>query len=106
MSGGIAYVLDEAGDFGRRCNRQLVDLEPLDEEAEAMAVEALIRKHADVTGSVRARKLLLQWETVRRQFVKIMPRDYRRVLQAQEKARREGREPLWEELLGTGVQRG
>jgi glutamate synthase (ferredoxin) len=99
MSGGIAYVLDEAGDFGRRCNRQLVDLEALEDAAETSEVEALIRKHADLTGSVRAQKVLLQWEAARRQFVKIMPRDYRRVMQAQEKAHREGREPLWEELL-------
>jgi glutamate synthase domain-containing protein 3 len=99
MSGGIAYVLDEEGDFARRCNRQMVDVEPLEIE-DAALVESLVHKHAQLTQSVRATRLLLHWERVLPKFVKVMPRDYRRVLLAQEKAKAEGREPLWEELLG------
>ena len=104
MSGGVAYVLDEAGDFERRCNQGMVDLEPLDAEADISLVRDLIRKHAEYTQSTRAAKVLANWDRMLSKFVKVMPRDYRRVLLAQEKAQSEGREPLWEELLG--VQRG
>ncbi len=99
MSGGIAYVLDEEGDFARRCNRQMVDVEPLEIE-DAALVESLVHKHAQLTQSVPATRLLLCWERALPKFVKVMPRDYQRVLLAQEKAKAEGREPLWEELLG------
>jgi glutamate synthase (ferredoxin) len=104
MSGGVAYVLDEAGDFESRCNKGMVDLESLDAEADILLVRDLIRRHADYTQSARAAKVLANWDRMLSKFVKIMPRDYRRVLLAQEKAQSEGREPLWEELLG--VQRG
>jgi glutamate synthase (ferredoxin) len=104
MSGGVAYVLDEAGDFERRCNQGMVDLESLYVEADILLVRDLIRKHAEYTHSARAAKVLANWDRMLSKFVKIMPRDYRRVLLAQEKAQSEGREPLWEELLG--VQRG
>jgi glutamate synthase (ferredoxin) len=104
MSGGVAYVLDEGGDFERRCNQGMVDLEPLDAVADISLVRDLIRKHAEYTQSTRAAKVLANWDRMLSKFVKVMPRDYRRVLLAQEKAQSEGREPLWEELLG--VQRG
>jgi glutamate synthase (ferredoxin) len=100
MSGGMAYVLDEAGDFERRCNKELVDLEPLAEEADVALVLSLIRKHSEYTRSTRAAKVLAAWESLRSKFVKIMPRDYRRVLTAQAQAAAEGREPTWNELLG------
>jgi glutamate synthase domain-containing protein 3 len=100
MSGGIAYVLDEVGDFERRCNRGLVDLEPLADEADIALVLALIRKHSEYTRSGRAAKVLAGWDGLRSKFVKVMPRDYRRVLAAQAKASAEGREPTWGELLG------
>jgi glutamate synthase (ferredoxin) len=104
MSGGVAYVLDEAGDFPRRCNRDLVDLEPLEDAEDIALVLALIRKHSEHTQSNRAAKVLAVWDALRTKFVKIMPRDYRRVLTAQAKAKSEGREPSWNELLG--VQNG
>jgi glutamate synthase (ferredoxin) len=100
MSGGIAYVLDEVGDFGRRCNREMVDLEPLAAEEDVALVLSLIRKHSEYTRSGRAAKVLAGWEVLRPKFVKIMPRDYRRVLAAQAQAKAEGREPTWNELLG------
>jgi glutamate synthase (NADPH/NADH) large chain len=100
MSGGIAYVLDEVGDFERRCNRGLVDLEPLADEADIAQVLALIRKHSEHTRSSRVAKVLAGWDVLRSKFVKVMPRDYRRVLAAQAKASAEGREPTWGELLG------
>ena len=99
MSGGIAYVLDETGDFGRRCNREMVDLESLAEEDIALVL-SLIRKHSEYTRSSLAAKVLANWQSAAAKFVKIMPRDFRRVLAAQAKAEAEGREPTWNELLG------
>jgi glutamate synthase (ferredoxin) len=100
MSGGIAYVLDEAGDFPQRCNREMVDLEPLADEEDIALVLQLIRKHSEHTRSHRAAKVLATWDVLLPKFVKVMPRDYRRVLTAQAKAKAEGREPTWNELLG------
>jgi glutamate synthase (ferredoxin) len=99
MSGGVAYVLDEEGDFERRCNHEMVDLEPLGDD-DAALVLSLVRKHSEYTRSNRAAKVLASWDALRPKFVKIMPRDYRRVLTAQAQAKAEGREPTWNELLG------
>ncbi len=82
MSGGVAYVLDEDGKFASRCNRSMVDLESL-EESDAQTVHDLIRRHYDYTKSAVAWRLLSGWKDVQRQFVKVMPVDYRRVLQEQ-----------------------
>ncbi len=100
MSGGVAYVLDEAGDFSRRCNREMVDLEPLADAEDAALVLSLVRKHGAYTRSNRAAKVLAAWDVLQPKFVKVMPRDYRRVLGAQARAKAEGREPTWNELLG------
>jgi glutamate synthase (ferredoxin) len=81
MSGGIAYVLDEAGDFDRRCNMDMVSLEPMG-EAEAEQVQAMIQKHAYYTNSTRARHILAHWEALAPLFVKVMPKDYKRMLDA------------------------
>jgi len=81
MSGGIAYVLDEIGDFGEfRCNREMVDLEELTDPAEVDLVRDLIAKHALYTQSTVARRLLDKWDDYQAKFVKVMPIDYRRVL--------------------------
>ena len=77
MSGGIAYVLDEDGSFAGRCNHQLVGLEALDEDDEAI-VTALMEEHADRTGSPVAARLLAEWNPAR--FVKVIPHDYKRAL--------------------------
>ncbi len=79
MSGGIAYVYDKDRRFEGRCNLDLVDLEPLSEDDDE-EVKALISEHAQRTGSLVARNLLASWERRRDQFVKVMPRDYKRVL--------------------------
>ncbi len=99
MSGGIAYVLDVDGAFGTRCNHTLVDLEEPDEE-DLDLVRDLMRRHAQATGSSLGRRLLADWASTRTMFVKVMPRDYRRVLTAEAKARAEDREPAFEELVG------
>ena len=87
MSGGVAYVLDAAGDFERRCNRTLVDLEPLDED-DCELVVMLLGRHVRLTGSPYAARLLMNWDANRGRFVRVMPREYRRVLEASEDVRR------------------
>ena len=82
MSGGVAYVLDEAGDFATRCNTQMSDLESPDDPEEIADLRHLIQNHADYTGSKKAAYVLANWDTLLPKFVKVMPRDYKRVLQA------------------------
>ena len=102
MSGGIAYVLDPTGTFDQRCNPGMVDLETLDDE-DAELVQKLIRRHVDHTASSSGQAVLDRWDTARPAFVKVMPRDYKRVLMAEAKARAESREPGFAELVGTGA---
>jgi glutamate synthase domain-containing protein 3 len=80
MSGGIAYVLDEAGLFAGRCNTDLVDLEAPDAD-DLKAVRALVSEHARRTGSTVAQRLLDRWDTQPPTLVKVMPRDYRKALE-------------------------
>jgi glutamate synthase (ferredoxin) len=116
MSGGIAYVLDEEGDFTQRCNLSMVELEPIPEEENAAAaggngelethgkvqidhvaghddatLKSLIQRHLLYTGSERARRVLENWAAYLPKFVKVMPLEYRRALSemAQEMARHE-----------------
>ena len=81
MSGGIAYVLDEDGTFAERCNSGLVDLEPLVADADVAEAKALVEKHLRYTGSTVAERLLDDWQGAIGRFVKVMPRDYKRVLE-------------------------
>jgi glutamate synthase (ferredoxin) len=80
MSGGIAYVLDEAGDFATRCNMELVGLEKLEDPNEIEQVWKLIQRHQTYTHSERAAKILADWKHYVPKFVKVMPQDYKRVL--------------------------
>jgi len=81
MSGGIAYVLDERGDFAeKRCNRAGVDLEPVIDTADIQLLRALIAKHFEYTGSPRAEWILDNWSAMLPQFVKVFPHEYKRVL--------------------------
>jgi glutamate synthase domain-containing protein 2/glutamate synthase domain-containing protein 1/glutamate synthase domain-containing protein 3 len=82
MSGGVAYVYDVDRRFASRCNTELVDLEGLG-DADADEVKALISEHAQRTGSIVARNLLASWDRgASERFVKVMPRDYKRALEA------------------------
>ena len=82
MSGGIAYVLDETGDFGRhRCNLEMVTLEPLVQKEDIAELKDLIQKHWECTQSPVARRVLDGWEQILPRFVKIMPRDYKHALE-------------------------
>jgi glutamate synthase (ferredoxin) len=86
MSGGTAFVLDEAGDFPRRCNHEMVDLEAVGDGEDVAALRDLLIQHAGYTGSRVAARLLGDWDASVARFVKVMPRDYRRVL-LEEKAK-------------------
>ncbi len=90
MSGGVAYVLDEKGDFATRCNSGMVDLLTLEDKEEIDALYELIKKHADLTKSQQAFKVIALWEQMLPKFVKVMPRDYARVLKALKKAKDDG----------------
>ena len=90
MSGGVADVLDEAGDFWRRCNPQMVALEHLDDADEIAEVRLMIQRHADYTRSPRAFKILARWDEMVPKFVKVMPKDYKRVLQSLKRVREAG----------------
>jgi len=81
MSGGIAYVINDKGDFARRCNLQMVDLERLADPEEEAFVRGLIARHLELTKSTRAQTILTNWAHYRDRFAKIMPLDYRRVLE-------------------------
>jgi len=96
MSGGVAYVYDEDGQFASRCNLAMVGLEKVLPEAEQRAhadpatwhrgqtdegqLKQLLQDHHRWTGSKRARELLDQWESARGKFVKVFPHEYKRVL--------------------------
>ena len=80
MSGGIAYVLDETGTFASNVNMQMVATEKLTEPVEIGRVKTLIEKHVKWTDSSRAKQVLANWETSVEQFVKVIPKDYKRML--------------------------
>jgi glutamate synthase domain-containing protein 3 len=81
MSGGIAYVYDDQGDFStRRCNRASVDLEPLTGSEDVEGVRSLLERHRDLTGSPRAAWILEHWTDAQPRFIKIFPHEYKRVL--------------------------
>jgi glutamate synthase (ferredoxin) len=81
MSGGIAYVLDEAGDFATyRCNLEMVDLESVTDRRDVAELKGLLEKHLKYTGSSVARRILDGFQSYLPKFRKIMPRDYKRVM--------------------------
>ena len=90
MSGGVAYVLDEADDFQQRCNPEMVDLEAVEATEDLTELREMLSKHARYTQSTIAERILDHWEDKRSKFVKVMPKDYKRILAAIEKARQTG----------------
>jgi glutamate synthase (NADPH/NADH) large chain len=115
MSGGVAYVLDEQGDFAKRCNMAMVELEPVPEEDDMLEklhhhggdlmhkgrvdvsgdmtrhdeerLYQLISNHLHYTGSTRAKEILDAWADYRPKFRKVMPVEYRRALEEMERSR-------------------
>jgi glutamate synthase (ferredoxin) len=103
MSGGVAYVFDPDDNFRSRCNREMVELENLADTDDDASVQTMLRNHVRFTGSALAAGLLADWDAVKERFVKVIPRDYKRVLQAEARARAESREPAFNELVGVVV---
>jgi glutamate synthase (ferredoxin) len=90
MSGGIAYILDEKGDFATRCNMEMVALEKLTDADEIEQVWKQIQRHQAYTHSERAAKILADWQNFVPKFVKVMPQDYARVLKSLKKVESQG----------------
>ena len=100
MSGGVAYVLDVPAkggsasggknDFASRCNKQMVNLSKLSEPEEIRDVRAMVERHAKYTGSKLAQQILVLWEDMVPKFVKVMPKDYQRVLESMERVKSSG----------------
>ena len=82
MSGGIAYIYDKSCNLLSRCNLQMVELEHLEEAEEIAEVREMIRRHAEYTGSTVAESILDHWADELPRFVKVMPKDYKRMLDA------------------------
>ena len=80
MSGGIAYVYDEDLQFPRLCNHDMVTLETPDKPEDVATLRRLLENHAKLTGSLRAKEILGDWDHALKRFVKVMPNEYRRVL--------------------------
>jgi glutamate synthase (ferredoxin) len=81
MSGGIAYVFDERGDFTeKRCNLDSVDLEPLLEAQDVQLVRDLVTRHLELTSSHRAKWILDNWNDLASRFIKVFPHEFKRVL--------------------------
>ena len=92
MSGGTAYIYDEAGDFASKLNTEMVRVMPLREcsDQEIAEVKARIQRHQELTGSAKAARLLASWETTLDKFQRVLPTDYERVLIALKQAEEQG----------------
>jgi glutamate synthase (ferredoxin) len=90
MSGGVAYVLDEVGDFPIRVNKQMVDSERLEDAEEIAHVRAMIERHLQYTGSTRAKQVLDNWDEMLAKFVRIMPKDFKRAVASLKRAHEQG----------------
>ncbi len=88
MSGGIAYVWDKNQQFSKKCNMDMVELETLEVDADITELKTLIKNHHQYTGSPVAKHILDNWETAQQQFVKVMPTDYKRILNERAVARK------------------
>ena len=112
MSGGVAFIYDDQGDFStRRCNKASVDLEPLTDAADVDRVRALLARHRDLTGSPRAAWVLEHWADAQPKFIKVFPHEYKRVLGVERAASVYASPMLSSHLVtanatATGVQHG
>ncbi|MCB0495101.1 MAG: hypothetical protein KDC79_03115, partial [Cyclobacteriaceae bacterium] len=82
MSGGTAYLYDAHGKTVPKINIGMVDIDPLDEKDKQL-LKKLVEKHVETTGSAKGKELLTNWEKELKRFIKVMPRDYKAVLQRQ-----------------------
>jgi glutamate synthase (ferredoxin) len=90
MSGGVAYVLGDRKKFEINCNQDMVLLESLEDDEDIQMLKKLLTKHVEYTKSTVAQKILDDWQSYQAQFIKVMPKDYKRVLEAIKRAKAEG----------------
>ncbi len=90
MSGGVAYIFDERGDARLNINPDMVEISGLEEPEDIAAVKAMVEKHLQYTGSARAKHVLDHWEKSVKTFVRVMPRDYKRMLACIARAHEQG----------------
>ncbi|GAE07306.1 multidrug-efflux transporter, major facilitator superfamily [Paenibacillus sp. JCM 10914] len=90
MSGGIAYVYDPDGTFMSRCNLEMVLLERIEDDLEAEGLRQMIEQHKAYTDSVPAEQILATWDQAKKDFVRIIPKDYKRMLLHIEKVHGQG----------------
>ena len=90
MSGGVAYVLEDRKTFDINCNQDMVLLESLEDDEDIQMLKRLLTKHVEYTKSTVAQNILDNWQSYQGQFIKVMPKDYKRVLEAIKRAKAEG----------------
>ncbi len=90
MSGGVAFVLDEDGTFDKKCNKEMVHLEPVIETKDIDQLRTLLENHSSYTKSTRAADILTNWNDYLTKFVKVIPKDYKRMLEAIDRVKQEG----------------
>jgi glutamate synthase domain-containing protein 3 len=103
MSGGIAYVWDPKQDFAARCNTGTVDLEAVAEDEDIVELREMLELHREYTGSPVAAKILDEWPMSLKQFVKVMPTDYKRVLAERKRHDEEMEQKLSDDETGVFV---
>jgi glutamate synthase (NADPH/NADH) large chain len=106
MSGGIAYVWDANRDFAAKCNTGTVDLEAVEEDEDIVELREMIELHKEYTGSTVAARILDEWPMSIRQFVKVMPTDYKRVLTERKRHDEEVEQTLRDETGTFAIQAG
>jgi glutamate synthase (NADPH) large chain len=82
MSGGVAFILNENGGFEQRCNMGMIELEQITDEEDKTLLRNLIERHSEYTGSRKAKLVLSHWERMLGKFIKVMPVEYRKVLES------------------------
>jgi glutamate synthase domain-containing protein 3 len=85
MSGGVAYIWDPQNAFATQCNMEMVELETMEADEDIAELHRLVSNHLQYTGSTVAEKLLENWQQSLSEFVKVMPTDYKRVLEERKK---------------------
>lgn len=103
MSGGIAYVYDKGNNLEEHCNMDMITVSPIDKDEEIRQLKTLIGNHKDYTGSLVADNILNNWAKSLKKFKKVMPIDYKQMLDEMEKASNEGYEG--EEMLTVAFER-
>ncbi|HXN05979.1 MAG TPA: glutamate synthase large subunit [Nitrospiria bacterium] len=86
MSGGVAFVYDEERDFRKKCNLSLVELETVVQPEDKTTLRSLVEKHAEKTGSARSGRLLNEWDASLEKFIKVIPVEYRQILESRQAA--------------------